>query len=341
MTEEVFRAHRRQKFLSEKLYRLNLKWHRESLDEKSKIKKAGLTPNDVAYSPAFGSVFKEYLELLKLHYTAGDPIESLVPLYAETTRWFGAWNIAEGEYAQALSRRKSADLRLDMTPIRFGDLFHFQLALDVVSLGVLLGQGDLLRQAVAWMNSARGSDMLFEAIVEPAVPDPCDIEEFFHVEPYDPLLDAIYAADTPEQASAFIKTYLEGWYKAFEGVPWHNSHLIINEAFTAYDGYWAFEAAAVCVIHNIDDSSFRDHVVYPKDLADWARANNVLDKIKPDAGAHALRLRCEGGNPCPQAGYWFTPAKAGSRRRFSTGEPMPEIKDSPWGSTIWYWDEQR
>jgi hypothetical protein len=52
-------------------------------------------------------------------------------------------------------------------------------------------------------------------------------------------------------------------------------------------------------------------------------------------------MRCEAGNACPQAGYWFTTAKVGSRRRFSTGETMPEIKHSPWGSTIWYWDERQ
>ncbi|NYI01990.1 PoNe immunity protein domain-containing protein [Cupriavidus plantarum] len=39
-------------------------------------------------------------------------------------------------------------------------------------------------------------------------------------------------------------------------------------------GYWAFEAAAVSVLFNIDDTPFRHHPLYPKDLADWARANH-------------------------------------------------------------------
>jgi hypothetical protein len=52
------------------------------------------------------------------------------------------------------------------------------------------------------------------------------------------------------------------------------------------------------------------------------------------------RLRCEAGQPCPQAGYWFTPASAGSRRSFAQGELMPEFKSS-YGLTIWQWDDNQ
>ena len=101
------------------------------------------------------------------------------------------------------------------------------------------------------------------------------------------------------------------------------------------------DAAAICVIHGIDDTSFRDHMVYPKDLADWARANDVMAKLKPGSGpsgsAMAAPLRCEANQPCPREGYWFTPAKAGSRRLFKQGEVMPDLK-SDYGLTIWQWD---
>ena len=210
-----------------------------------------------------------------------------------------------------------------------------------MSIGTLLGLGDAVRDAAAWLERYRGTDMLFESLIEPTVADPrTEIEEFFHAAPYDPLLSAIYTAETPAEASAFVKTYLDGWYNAFDGVPWHNGHLIVTDEYSNYEGYWAFEAAAVCVIHDIDDSSFRDHIVYPKDLADWAREHKVLDKIKPSAGA-PIRLRCEAGEPCPQSGYWFTPAAQGSRKAFKAGGTMPAIEHSPWGSTVSYFDEQQ
>lgn len=51
-----------------------------------------------------------------------------------------------------------------------------------------------------------------------------------------------------------------------------------------------------------------------------------------------LRMRCEANQPCPREGYWFTPAKLGSRRHFKQGEVMPAFK-TDWGLTIWQWDE--
>jgi hypothetical protein len=52
------------------------------------------------------------------------------------------------------------------------------------------------------------------------------------------------------------------------------------------------------------------------------------------------RQRCEAGLPCPREGYWFTPAQAGSRRLFKTGEVMPEV-GGDYGATIWQWDQNQ
>jgi hypothetical protein len=42
-----------------------------------------------------------------------------------------------------------------------------------------------------------------------------------------------------------------------------------------------------------------------------------------------------GGEPCPQAGWWFTLAQSDSRRYFDKGEIMPVIKRSSFGDTYW------
>lgn len=44
-----------------------------------------------------------------------------------------------------------------------------------------------------------------------------------------------------------------------------------------------------------------------------------------------------GGTPCPSAGFYFTPARAGSRSYFSAGEVMPTF-DTEYGTVIWQWD---
>jgi hypothetical protein len=49
------------------------------------------------------------------------------------------------------------------------------------------------------------------------------------------------------------------------------------------------------------------------------------------------RFNVPGGSPCPEAGWWHTPAKAGSRRYFEAGEIMPVIEGSQWGETYWHW----
>lgn len=50
--------------------------------------------------------------------------------------------------------------------------------------------------------------------------------------------------------------------------------------------------------------------------------------------------RTEGGQRCPQAGYWFTPARQNSLRRFEQGELMPVIEGSSFGHTYWYWSSE-
>lgn len=51
-------------------------------------------------------------------------------------------------------------------------------------------------------------------------------------------------------------------------------------------------------------------------------------------------LRFESGSVCLKPGVYFTPAHAGSRRRFQVGEEFPEL-DSQYGRTIWQWDNQQ
>lgn len=58
----------------------------------------------------------------------------------------------------------------------------------------------------------------------------------------------------------------------------------------------------------------------------------------PDAVVAGIRLRAAAGEACPCTGWWVTPAAANSRRRFQTGEPMPDLRSS-WGATIWQWDD--
>ena len=89
---------------------------------------------------------------------------------------------------------------------------------------------------------------------------------------------------------------------------------------------------------DIDDSSYRDHLVYPKDLVDYARQNRPYKG--PETGSSTRPPRTPAGEPCPKEGYWFTPAHSDSRRHFKQGEVMPDFKNPLW-ATLWQWDENQ
>lgn len=64
----------------------------------------------------------------------------------------------------------------------------------------------------------------------------------------------------------------------------------------------------------------------------------VEHAIRDGANVAPQNLRCEVNHPCPKAGFWFTPARAGSRQRFEAGQVMPEV-GGDYGAIPWQWDE--
>lgn len=81
---------------------------------------------------------------------------------------------------------------------------------------------------------------------------------------------------------------------------------------------------------------------YKNDLIP-AEESEYLSIADTSHSAHTTSLSTQGiaGNqPCPQTGYWFTPAKLHSRRHFKEGDIMPAV-GSDYGSTIWQWDSNQ
>lgn len=114
-------------------------------------------------------------------------------------------------------------------------------------------------------------------------------------------------------------------------------HEQITPEFTPYNGYWTMCAAAFTYLYDIDDSSYRDEIVYPKDLVAYGRSKPRRTVEEATKLVPKELMRVDGGQHCPQAGYWFTPAKADSRRYFKESEIMPTFEGSAYGATIWQW----
>ena len=116
MSEEAFRAQRRQKFLTKKYFELNKRaLSFLSAETMRSISNPGSNGDLDPFKQ--GGLFKDKLKVLRLHYTAGDPIEFLVRLYAEAMKWFGEWHRAYTTQIQALANESGDDLRTDGTPL--------------------------------------------------------------------------------------------------------------------------------------------------------------------------------------------------------------------------------
>ncbi|WP_122553517.1 PoNe immunity protein domain-containing protein [Pseudomonas viridiflava] len=307
---------KRQKFFSEEHYNYLLREHDEAVELLKTITFKSDSPEEEA---ALRSGFIQNLALRKLTaaYTAGEDISSLSELLEDLI----------GKYEVRQHKLSISERSPDISPLAIDDWPHeYEECVQVVGFCILLHRSDLLKRFVLMIDRAgyKGDDTLYEDLLCKVLPGRHDIDQWYH-NVYSPLIQAIYA-ETKDKAAGFLKEYCRKWYPAFKQAPWHDSHLQGEEG--NYVGYWAIEAGAIAFLYNIDDSKI-DHMVYPKDLVEYARNYQ---------GANGTQInRVVAGDPCTKTGYWFTPAQANSRRHFQQGEIMPSISDSTWGDTLWYW----
>ena len=275
------------------------------------------------------------LDLMSLHYSAGGDISFIKELYPYLIHWTEEY--AETSHLYNLS--PDADGRY-VWHISLGTEDYWYVALRLVCFGLLTGYADQMARIMPIIDYVEATpegqekDGLIERLVAPFVADrgtPPD-EARRHL-PYRKLIKVFNAA--PEQRPALILQYLEGWYEASRREPYHDQHpqTDINDGFTYY-GYWSWEAAAVTWLLGIDDTLYREHEFYPKDLVDFARtqSNVVPNEEQPE------RIKVKGGEACIKTGHWITPAKPDTRLYFTQGTILPILSEMDWGEVYWYWD---
>lgn len=78
------------------------------------------------------------------------------------------------------------------------------------------------------------------------------------------------------------------------------------------------------MLWDIDDSTYRDNLVYPKDLVDYARQHQTAVGITEAAKPHIARRT---GERCPYAGRWGVLESPGAfvqERLFKEDDIFPE-----------------
>jgi hypothetical protein len=67
------------------------------------------------------------------------------------------------------------------------------------------------------------------------------------------------------------------------------------------------------------------------------RAPDSDEVQQPDVVQSDQLMRVAAGRPCPETGFYFTPARADSRKLFKEGDVMPDV-GADYGATIWQRD---
>jgi hypothetical protein len=341
MENNPFHERRRQQFLYEELYN-------KTRENQFLLIKVGHDNEKVASTTQSKNSIYQFLHLelfwlWMLDYTAGVPIHELASRLAAIIDAFEKWNDVYQSFQQdaALEFPEFGPYEYVGAP-QFSNLFEYENTLQLISIAILLRDQQSVMRIINVLRSHRGQDGLFEQLIGGYVEEEINLDSCVLGKPYDTLLQVFYEEDESATLN-LVKKYLKLWYPAMKDHPrWYDEHLHINEeGYSGYYGYWAFEAGATVYLLDLDDSGI-NHLVYPKDLVDYGRKLREENRYtslytKQQHNVH----RVEGGNPCPQTGFWETPAKLHSRSHFEQGQIMPVFDDAAYGETIWHWSEQQ
>lgn len=330
MNKLDFRATRRQPYLSEESFLSTLQRNTDG----EVLYQADLRMHNIPATnraTMFHVIADVRWHSFQLRHTAGESPAQLASLLTTVVEGFEDYveaglEVPDDKYSPAFPFGEMIDIYIDY--------------LHLLCFAIVLRREDLVPRIHALVEETEydGEDGVVEKLLGFYLPARPNIDEVYWERPYGELLDAL-ETNTPGERAVEMKKYVKNWYKNMKGqAAFWGKHEQIEPTFTPYVGYWAMCAGAFSYLYDIDDSGYRDELVYPKDLVAYARSAPRFTQ----ASSGALGpLRVEGGQPCPQAGYWTTPAQQDSRRLFKVGEIMPTFEHSAYGATIWQWSEEQ
>lgn len=309
-----FSTSRRQRFLSEEYFRWLKDFLRESVDYWSQTLPANGTESERRAGAAWSRASDRFRGLL-LRYTGGEDIQ---PMRTELEDVVGA-------YEEYTALRRIADDDSTSPPFMFGEIGDYEQAMQLIGLCHLLHRRDLLPRIAGMLDpSYCAQDTLYEDLLAYGIDGRFDVDKWFQDKPYRTLINSFYR-DTDGESIADISTYLDDWYPGLKDAPgYRDGHLNQSKTGGSYVGYWAIEAAAAAYLLELDDTSFRDHLLYPKDLVDFAREFDARQHSRPAAlstGPVSVRT----GQLCPETGIWKAHGHNVPGVRVQKGDRMPEV----------------
>jgi hypothetical protein len=200
----------------------------------------------------------------QLRYTAGEAPGSLAESLANVVDGFEDYvdaglEVPDDMYVPAFPMTDFIDIYIDY--------------LHLLCFAILLRREDLIPQIHSMIAETDydKDDAVIEHFLGFYLPGRPNLYECYWDKPYGELLDAV-DSQSPIERAAEMKKYVKNWYKSMKGqAGFWGKHEQIEPDFTPYNGYWALCSGAFSYLYDIDDSAYRDEMVYPKDLIDYAR----------------------------------------------------------------------
>jgi hypothetical protein len=97
------------------------------------------------------------------------------------------------------------------------------------------------------------------------------------------------------------------------------------------------------LLHPTTHEKYGEQPVFEKKDCTWYLVERLPDlegdQQEPNTDESRAR-RVPAGEECPEAGFYFTPSRPGSRRLFQKGEMMPAF-DTAYGATVWQRDNEQ
>ena len=210
-----------------------------------------------------------YWDYLKIIYTAGKPIEDLIPILEK-------FLASEEEITKFWQQNKVKlnDIGYYTSPMPWCDVEHYLKTLHLIALCYLLQREDLLPRLLEVILANAEDDLEPDSTIEDFLdyhfknrPDPDYVQMGKHAI----LFGEAMRGETKEEQLEELNAYLKDWYRKMVGMSnlEYQSHLDLEQ--NGYCGYWAFEAAAIAYLDDLDDTELRQSPYYPKDMVDWAR----------------------------------------------------------------------
>lgn len=143
----------------------------------------------------------------------------------------------------------------------------YHRVLTLISWGIVFDVPAELFQRIANHIHSNGEDALIETLLSAKLKDRVATDKLVYPKIFGPLYRATQAEGIARES--LVREYLDSWYLSMKDFINYDAHKAKGEG--GFQGYWAFETAAVVALFGIDDSQLKGMDYYPKDMADFAR----------------------------------------------------------------------